>query len=84
MWLNYLIHRRNTRARQNKETEEYIPNKRKRQTLRRRTKEMGTSLLPDKEFKVMAIKMLTKLERRMDKHCENLNKETENIIKYQS
>jgi len=39
---------------------------------------MKTGNLPDKEFKVMIIKMLTKL-RRMDEHSENFNKELENI-----
>ena len=29
--------------------------------------------LPDKEFKVIVIKMLTELGRRMDEHSENLN-----------
>ena len=40
--------------------------------------------LPDKEFKVMVIKMLTKLRRRMDEHSEDFNKETENIRKYKT
>ena len=30
---------------------------------------------PDKELKVMVIKMLTKFRRRMDKHSETFNKE---------
>ena len=30
--------------------------------------EMELSNLPDKEFKVMVIKMLAKLEKRMDEH----------------
>jgi len=30
--------------------------------------------LPDKEFKVMVIKMFTELERRMDELSENFNK----------
>ena len=33
----------------------------------------------DKEFRVMVIKMLTKLGRRMDEHSENFNQELENI-----
>ena len=41
--------------------------------------EMERSNTPDKEFKVMDIKMLTKLRERMDKHSKNLNKETENV-----
>lgn len=30
--------------------------------------------LPEKEFRVMIMKMLSELKRRMDKHNENLNK----------
>lgn len=40
--------------------------------------EMQISNLPDKEFKVMVIKILTELGRAMDEHNENLNKEREN------
>jgi len=39
---------------------------------------------PVKEFKVMVIKMLTKLRRRMNEHSENCHKEIENIWKYQT
>ena len=39
---------------------------------------MEISKLPDKEFKIMVIKMLTRLGRRMDEHNENFNKEAEN------
>ena len=38
--------------------------------------------LPDKEFKVIVIKMTTELGRRIDGHRENFNKEMENIRKY--
>lgn len=37
--------------------------------------EMDISSLPDKKFKVMILKMLTKLGRRMDEQSENFNKE---------
>lgn len=47
-------------------------------------KETDIRNLPDKEFKVMAIKILTELWRRIDKHSENFNKEVENIRKYQT
>lgn len=40
------------------------------------------SNLPDKEFKEVVIKMLTKLGRRMNQHNENFKKELENTIKY--
>lgn len=36
------------------------------------------SSLPDKEFKVMIIKMLTKLGKIKDEYSENFNKEIEN------
>ena len=45
---------------------------------------MKTNNLPNKELKVIAIKMLTKLKRRIGKHSENVNKDVENIRKYQS
>lgn len=35
--------------------------------------------IPDKEFKVIIIKMLKYLMRRMDEYSENFNKELENI-----
>ena len=41
---------------------------------------MEISSLPDNEFKVMIIKMLTKF-RRMNEHGEDFNKELENIKK---
>ena len=40
------------------------------------------SNLPDKKFKVMVLKIFTKLGRRMDEHSENFNKERENTRKY--
>ena len=41
---------------------------------------MEISNLPDKKFKVMAIKMLSELGRRINEHKENFNKDTENIM----
>ena len=46
--------------------------------------EIEISKLPDKVFKVMVIKMITKLRRRMEEHRKNFNKEFENIRKKQS
>ena len=40
--------------------------------------------LPDKEYKIIVIKMFTGLGRRIDEHSENFNKELENIKKNQS
>ena len=37
--------------------------------------------LPEKEFKIVVIKILTKLGRKMSKYSENFNKEFENIKK---
>ena len=46
--------------------------------------EVEVNNLPDKEFKVMIIKMLNELRRRMDEHSEKFNKELENIKKNQT
>ena len=43
---------------------------------------MQISDLPDREFKITVIKMLTKVRRAVHKQSENFNKETENINKY--
>ena len=45
--------------------------------------EIEISNLPDKEFKVIVIKMLTELGRRMDELSENFNTKTGNIQKNQ-
>ena len=42
---------------------------------------MEISDLPDKEFKVIVIKMLTQLRRRMDELSENFNKVSEKNTK---
>ena len=42
---------------------------------------MEINNLPDKGFKVMVIKVLTKLGIRMEEHGKNFNKELENIRK---
>lgn len=44
---------------------------------------MEMNNLSDKDFKVMATKMLNKLRRKMDDHSDNFNKEIENIRKHQ-
>ena len=46
--------------------------------------EVEITTLPNKEFKVMIIKMFSKLRRRMVKHCEKFNKELENKKKNQT
>lgn len=40
--------------------------------------------MPDKEYKVMTVKILTGLEKRVEIHSETFNKEIENIEKSQS
>lgn len=52
-------------------------------TQKKNFNETEISNLPDKKFKVMVIKMLTKLGKRMNQHSENFKRELENIIKYQ-
>ena len=42
---------------------------------------MEVSNLPDKEFKVMVVKMLTEFRRRMEAHNEKFNTELDNIRK---
>lgn len=51
-------------------------------TLEQDLNDTGICKLPDKEFKIMAIKMLTKHQRRMGKHSENFIKEIESVRKY--
>lgn len=40
--------------------------------------------MPNKKFKEMIIKILTRLDRRVDELTYNINKDTENIFKNQS
>lgn len=49
--------------------------------LRKDLKETEISNLPDKEFKVMVLKILTEFGRRMDDYSEKFNKTTENTCK---
>ena len=37
--------------------------------------------LPDREFKIMVMKMFTEVRRAMSEQSENFNKQTENIKK---
>ena len=46
--------------------------------------EVEIGKLPDKEFKVMIIKMIKELGRRMDEHSEKINKELEDVKKNQT
>lgn len=49
---------------------------------RKELKKLEISNLPNKDFKVMFIKVFTELERKMNEHSVNLNKDIENIKKY--
>lgn len=62
-------YRQTQRDRQNEETEDCVPDQRMWQTSRKKDlNEMELSKLPDKEFKIMILKMLTDLGRRMEEH----------------
>ena len=50
----------------------------------RNLSEMDISSMPDREFKVMIIMILTGLEKRVEDISEALNKGTENIKRSQS
>ena len=53
-------------------------------TLEKELNKMERSNWPDEEFKILVIKVLTKLRRRRDELGENVNKKIENIKKNQS
>ena len=42
---------------------------------------MEVSNLPDKEFKLMVLKMFTKFDKRVEELSKNFNKEIQNIKK---
>lgn len=52
-------------------------------TLEKHLNETNTNKLLDSEFKIMVTQMLSKLGRKMDKHSGNVNRETENVRKFQ-
>ena len=54
----------------------YVSNKTKISE-KKELKKVEISNLPDREFKVMTIKMHNELRRRMDKHSVEFNKELE-------
>lgn len=51
--------------------------------LRKDLNEMKISDLPDKELKIMVIKMLTENWRKMHEQSDNFNKEIKNVGRYQ-
>ena len=40
---------------------------------------MNISDLPDKQYKIIVIKVLSELRERMDKHSKNFNREIEKV-----
>lgn len=46
--------------------QEYFPNKRRRQNLKKDLNEVEMTYLPDKKFKVMVIKMFSKVGRMVE------------------
>lgn len=52
-------------------------------TLEKHLNETNTSKLLDSEFKITVTQMLSKLGRKMDKHSGDVNREMENVRKFQ-
>lgn len=75
----YLPNKNKQRVKQNEEKDDYIPKERTRQHLEKELNKMKTRKLPDKEFKVMVMKMLIKL--RMDEHSEKSNENNKENIR---
>lgn len=63
-------------VKQNEERDTFQMKKNTTKTLEKDFNNMQISNLPNKELKVMVIKMLTQLRRRIDEHSENFNRET--------
>ena len=84
-WIFYLMHRNQHRdSRKMKKQRNMFPTKEKDKTLDKDINEMEIRDLPDKEFKITVIKMLIGLGKSINDQSENLNKERENIRKYQT
>ena len=72
MWLIHLIET-NRELGKIRGQRNYLPNKRTRQCGEKELNGMEISNLPDKEFKVIAINMLTELGRRTDEDSDDFN-----------
>lgn len=73
-----VIHRNKPgESRKNEEAEKFVPKKKKTKISGKDLNDMVMEIsnLPDKELKVIVIKMLAKLGRRMDKHSKNFKKQ---------
>lgn len=55
-----------------------------KKTLEKELSKVEISNLCDKKFKVIIVKMVTRLQKGVDEHRENFNKEIENTKKNQS
>lgn len=78
----HLICRNKLRGSSKMRTQKYIPKERINNPPPKRKTVDGDKYLPNKECKVMVIKILTEF-RRMVEHSKNFDKEMENIRKYQ-
>ena len=72
-------HRKSSKMRR-----EYVPKKEKDKASEKELNETAINNVSDKKLKVMVIKMLTRLERRVEKPSENFNPEKENIKRNQN
>ena len=81
----YLLHRLTQRVKENEDTEDCVPKKRKiRIKVQTQTLKKWRSVIYLIVFQMMVIKMLTEVRRTMCEQSENFNKEIENIRKYQT
>lgn len=83
--LTYLLHRKKHREPDKKRRQRNIFQLKEQDKMPKKLQnETEINSLPDKEFKVMVIKVLTGLERGVDKLREGFNQEVENTKKNQS
>ena len=69
------------RVRQNEEKEKYVQMKEQNKITARDLSEIGISNMPDKEFKVIIIKILIGFEKRVEDISEILNNEIKKTIR---
>ena len=82
-WLFYLRHRNQHRElRIMKKQGTMFQTKEQDKSPETNLNKIEMSDLPDREFKIMVMKMFTEVRRAMSEQSENFNKQTENIKKY--
>ena len=69
------------KVKQNEKTEEYVSNEGTRKKPEKDHNETEINNLSDKECKTILIRILIEQGKRIGEHCENFNKELENITK---